>query len=38
MNQVKNKRIASLPMIVTRGLVVFPKTLMHFDMARKPSE
>ena len=37
MNQVTIKKTASLPMIVTRGLVVFPKTLTHFDIARKKS-
>ncbi|MBE7041566.1 MAG: endopeptidase La [Ruminococcaceae bacterium] len=37
MNQVIIKKSASLPMIVTRGLVIFPKTLMHFDVARKKS-
>ncbi|MGN1059952.1 MAG: endopeptidase La, partial [Clostridia bacterium] len=37
MNQLTIKRTFSLPMIVTRGLVVFPKTLMHFDMAREQS-
>ncbi|MBE7034920.1 MAG: endopeptidase La [Ruminococcaceae bacterium] len=37
MNQVTIKRTSSLPMIVTRGLVVFPKTLMHFDLVRKKS-
>ncbi|MBE7048611.1 MAG: endopeptidase La [Ruminococcaceae bacterium] len=31
------KKTVSLPMIVTRGLVVFPKTLTHFDMAREKS-
>lgn len=37
MNQIIIKKTASLPMIVTRGLVIFPKTLMHFDVARKKS-
>ncbi len=36
MNQVVIKT-TSLPMIITRGLVIFPKTLMHFDIARKKS-
>ncbi len=36
MNQVVIKT-ASLPMIITRGLVIFPKSLMHFDIARKKS-
>ncbi|MBR6729301.1 MAG: endopeptidase La [Clostridia bacterium] len=31
------QKTATLPMIVTRGLVVFPKTLMHFDMVREKS-
>ncbi|MBE7010070.1 MAG: endopeptidase La [Ruminococcaceae bacterium] len=37
MNQVTINRAITLPMIVTRGLVVFPKTLMHFDMVREKS-
>lgn len=37
MNQIIIKKTASLPMIVTRGLVIFPKTLTHFDVARKKS-
>ncbi len=37
MSQVTIKRATTLPMIVTRGLVVFPKTLMHFDLARERS-
>ncbi len=37
MNQTTIKKTASLPMIITRGLVIFPKTLMHFDIARKRS-
>ncbi len=35
MNPITTKKIRSLPMIITRGLVIFPKTLMHFDIARK---
>ncbi len=35
MNQTTTQRAVSLPMIITRGLVIFPKTLMHFDIARK---
>ncbi len=37
MNQLMIKKITNLPMIVTRGLVIFPKTLTHFDMVRKKS-
>ncbi|MBE7022605.1 MAG: endopeptidase La [Ruminococcaceae bacterium] len=37
MNQLTIKKTAVLPMIATRGLVVFPKTLMHFDMVREQS-
>jgi len=37
MNQLTIKKVTTLPMIVTRGLVVFPKTLMHFDMVREKS-
>lgn len=37
MNQLTINRAITLPMIVTRGLVVFPKTLMHFDMVREKS-
>ncbi len=35
MNPTTTKKIRSLPMLITRGLVIFPKTLMHFDVARK---
>ena len=37
MNQVIMKQTSALPMIVLRGLVVFPNTLLHFDMVRKKS-
>lgn len=37
MNQVTMKQTRVLPMIVIRGLVVFPNTLLHFDMAREKS-
>ncbi len=37
MNQVTMKQTSALPMIVVRGLVVFPHTLLHFDIARKKS-
>ncbi len=37
MNQVVIRKSTRLPMIVTRGLVIFPKTLTHFDIARKKS-
>ncbi len=37
MDQLMIKKITSLPMIVTRGLVIFPKTLTHFDMVREKS-
>ncbi len=37
MNQVIMKQTSALPMIVIRGLVVFPNTLLHFDMVRKKS-
>ncbi len=37
MDQLTIKKITSLPMIVTRGLVIFPKTLTHFDMVREKS-
>ncbi len=37
MNQVIMKQTQALPMIVVRGLVVFPNTLLHFDMAREKS-
>ena len=37
MNQVIMKQTSALPMIILRGLVVFPNTLLHFDMARKKS-
>ena len=37
MNQVIMKQTSALPMIVVRGLVVFPNTLLHFDMAREKS-
>lgn len=37
MNQVIMKQTQALPMIVLRGLVVFPNTLIHFDMAREKS-
>ena len=37
MNQVIMKQTSALPMIVLRGLVVFPNTLVHFDMAREKS-
>lgn len=37
MSQVTMKQTHALPMIVVRGLVVFPNTLLHFDMAREKS-
>lgn len=37
MSQVIMKQTHALPMIVIRGLVVFPNTLLHFDMAREKS-
>lgn len=37
MNQIIMKQTSALPMIVVRGLVVFPNTLIHFDMAREKS-
>jgi len=37
MNQVVMQQTSALPMIVVRGLVVFPNTLLHFDMAREKS-
>ncbi len=37
MNQEIINESLCLPMIPTRGLVVFPKTLMHFDIAREGS-
>lgn len=37
MNQVTMKQTSALPMIVVRGLVVFPNTLLHFDIAREKS-
>ena len=37
MNQVVMKQTQALPMIVLRGLVVFPNTLLHFDMVREKS-
>ncbi len=37
MNQVVMKQTSVLPMIVVRGLVVFPHALLHFDIAREKS-
>ncbi len=37
MDQITMKQTSALPMIVIRGLVVFPNTLLHFDMAREKS-
>ncbi len=37
MSQVIMKETSALPMIVLRGLVVFPNTLLHFDIAREKS-
>ncbi len=37
MNQVTMKQTSVLPMIVVRGLVVFPNSLLHFDIAREKS-
>lgn len=35
MNQVRIKKAVSLPLITTGGLVIFPQTLMHFDISRE---
>ena len=37
MNNLVMKDTISLPVIAARGLVVFPNTLMHFDMVREKS-
>lgn len=37
MNQITMKETSVLPMIVVRGLVVFPNSLLHFDIAREKS-
>jgi len=37
MNQVTMKQTAVLPMIALRGLVVFPNSLLHFDIVREKS-
>lgn len=37
MNNLVMKKTMSLPTIAARGLVVFPNTLMHFDMIREKS-
>lgn len=37
MNNLVMKNTMSLPVIAARGLVVFPNTLMHFDMIREKS-
>ena len=34
----KEKRTLNLPVLPLRGLVVFPKTLLHFDVGRKKSQ
>ena len=33
----KNTENASMPMVALRGLVVFPKETLHFDVGRKKS-
>lgn len=37
MSQVVMKQTAVLPMIALRGLVIFPNTLLHFDIVREKS-
>ncbi len=37
MNELILKRTADLPMIVIRGLIIFPGALVHFDMVREKS-
>lgn len=37
MNQVIMKQTQALPTMVVRGLVVFPNTLIHFDVVREKS-
>lgn len=32
------ERISNLPVLPLRGLVIFPKTLLHFDVGRKKSQ
>ena len=33
----RNDNLILLPVLPLRGLVVFPKTLIHFDVGRKKS-
>ncbi len=37
MSELIVNRTVSMPMIVLRGLVIFPHTIMHFDMVREKS-
>lgn len=37
MSQIVMKQTAVLPMIALRGLVIFPNTLLHFDIVREKS-
>ena len=37
MEQTIMKQTAALPMLALRGLVVFPNTLIHFDVVREKS-
>ena len=39
MNQTNNRRFepARMPVIAIRGLVLFPKMVLHFDVAREKS-
>ena len=34
MSEMILKRTSDLPMIVIRGLIIFPGALVHFDMVR----
>ena len=37
MNKTTTKRIATLPLIAMRGVVIYPNTTMHFDVGRDKS-
>ena len=37
MNNTENAASLRLPMLALRGMVIFPKTVMHFDVGRKKS-
>ena len=37
MSTTENTASVRLPMLALRGMVIFPKTVMHFDVGRKKS-